>query len=668
MINIYYCVDKKLLKQQVVSLLSLVKHCDEALNVINLTVEVPEYSSKGKKFTEKEDKFCEDILKKVNKDSTYKSIDVSDLFREKLLKGPNIHNKYYSYYVTVRLLAHLVPEIPDKVIYLDCDTIMNGNIKELWDIDVNDVEIAGRRDSLRVTPYFQSGVMLMNMKKIRESGLLERACALCANKKYICYIDMSALNTSCKKRKIISKKFNSYKYSKDCIVHHVCATRESKIPFTKKWWHRIKIDEEELMRKFHPEYKDLYDEFDELKSNNEEMFRWEMKKEEIKILEGMDVYLPDVDGVINCMHNYCLNLYNKTKLTVMVPKNRKDYKDNQPYKIVRCKSIHIPILNDYYGFPKLDRKFKKKIMSEDYDIIHIHSPFNMSRFALSVAKKKKVPVVATFHSNMRPIFRSVVKIKWIAELMVKRLGRLYNKFDEVFVCSPLVEEQLRSFGYKGKVSYLPFGTDFKKCEDVEKLRAEANKALQLKDDENVFIYVGRVMKLKRIDFILDSLKILKENGKKFKFYIVGKGAELENLKKYAKQLGFTGDEVIFTGFIDRDLFPRLLARADLLLFPSLYDNFGLVKVESAAYSTPGVFIKDSCAGYGVEDGVNGFISDDNIEDFAKKIEFAISDRNKLKNIGEKALSDLYISWADCSEELVKRLKEIIKEKKNENKK
>ena len=272
MINIYYCVDKKLFGQQILSLLSLVKYCKEPINVINLTVEIPEFNKKGKKFTEKEDKLCESILKRGNKQSTYKSVDVSNLFKEKLLMGPNTHNKYYSYYVTVRLLAHLVPEIPDKVIYLDADTIMNGNIKELFDIDMNGFEIAGRRDSGRITNYFQSGVMLMNMKEIRASGLLERACNLCATKKYICYIDMSALNTACKKRKMLPKKYNCYKYDKNCIVHHVCATRESKIPFTKKWWHRIKTDELDLMRKFHPEYEEFYSEYEKIKKDNKQIF------------------------------------------------------------------------------------------------------------------------------------------------------------------------------------------------------------------------------------------------------------------------------------------------------------------------------------------------------------------------------------------------------------
>ena len=44
----------------------------------------------------------------------------------------------------------------------------------------------------------------------------------------------------------------------------------------------------------------------------------------IKVLEAMDVYLPDVDGVINCVNNYSINLCDKTELSVMCPKNKKN--------------------------------------------------------------------------------------------------------------------------------------------------------------------------------------------------------------------------------------------------------------------------------------------------------------------------------------------------------
>ena len=106
----------------------------------------------------------------------------------------------------------------------------------------------------------------------------------------------------------------------------------------------------------------------------------------------------------------------------------------------------------------------------------------------------------------------------------------------------------------------------------------------------------------------------------------------------------------------------------MFLFPSLYDNFGLVKVEAAAFDTPGLFIENSCAGYGVVDGENGFLSKDTIEDFANKIEIAIQDRKKLKEIGKNAGRDLYISWEECTNQFIDRLNEVVERYKNENKK
>lgn len=388
-----------------------------------------------------------------------------------------------------------------------------------------------------------------------------------------------------------------------------------------------------------------------------------MEENKTKVLMGMDGYLPDVDGVINCMHNYCLNSCRKVNLLAIAPKAKRGYVDNLPYRILRCKSIKIPFMKLRYGTPSSDHKFRNIVMAEDFDIIHVHSPFAMSKFCIDVAKEKNIPIVATFHTNFRPIFQSIFKNKALAEAWIKELGRIYNKMDEIFVCSPKVAEQARSFGYKGKITYLPFGTEFKKADNTTELINKCNNHFNLKEDELVFIFVGRIMPLKRIDFIIQSLKILKDKGHKFKFYVCGKGMHLETLKALAKTLDLQ-KEVIFLGFVDRDIFPCLYARANLLLFPSLYDNFGLVKVEAAAFATAGVFIADSQAGYGITDGVNGYLAEDSLNSFAAKIEEAISDREQLKQVGINASNELYINWEQCTNLLIKRYDEIINDYKN----
>ncbi len=382
-------------------------------------------------------------------------------------------------------------------------------------------------------------------------------------------------------------------------------------------------------------------------------------EEKIKLLMGMDTYLPDVDGVINCMHNYCKVLNDKTDLLAIVPKNKKTYIDNFPYQIKRCKSLYVPIMRIFYGFPKLDKKFKRYLYNQDFDIIHIHSPFNMGKFALKLARKKNIPIIATFHTNFRPIYKSIFKFNFITEALIKKMGRFYNKLDEIFVCSDILEEQARSYGYTGKISRAYFGTEYPKAKNCEELINQANDKFKLDAEETVFLFVGRIMKLKRIDFILDSLKLLKDKGHKFKFYVCGKGMYLEKLKKHAAKLKFTNEEIIFTGYMNDEDIKLIYARADLFLFPSLYDNFGLVKVEAAAYSTPCLMIKDSAAGMGITDGVNGYLSEDNNALFADKIETIIADKELLKQVGKNAARDIYFSWEDCSKELITKYQEII---------
>ena len=70
---------------------------------------------------------------------------------------------------------------------------------------------------------------------------------------------MTAINHSIpsKKKLVFSTRFNSYKYRKNCVIHHVCALREGKFPLINKWWHRIKTDELDLLAKHQPHYKPL---------------------------------------------------------------------------------------------------------------------------------------------------------------------------------------------------------------------------------------------------------------------------------------------------------------------------------------------------------------------------------------------------------------------------
>lgn len=80
--------------------------------------------------------------------------------------------------------------MPDKILYLDIDMMAGDDISKLYNIDVSEYEYAAVREkygSIFIWPdYINAGMLLLNMKKIKETGLLEKARALIKTKK--CYL------------------------------------------------------------------------------------------------------------------------------------------------------------------------------------------------------------------------------------------------------------------------------------------------------------------------------------------------------------------------------------------------------------------------------------------------------------------------------------------------
>ena len=169
-----------------------------------------------------------------------------------------------------------------------------------------------------------------------------------------------------------------------------------------------------------------------------------------------------------------------------------------------------------------------------------------------------------------------------------------------------------------------------------------------------------MMWYKNLKIIIDSLKILKNKGIRFRMLFVGDGKDRPAVEKYAAQQGLKG-YVEFTGAIyDREKLRDYYSRADLFLFPSTYDTCGLVVMEAAACDCPSVLVKNSCAAETVEDNVSGFLCEENAYSCAKTIAKAVSDLDHLKQVGKNASDMVYYSWEDAVDVAYKRYEEIVK--------
>ena len=225
MINLLFTGNDKIFTGLSVALISIVKHCKQPLNVCVLTMDLHEMNPNYMPLKQEDVAKLEQHIKKVNEQSKITLVDVTDLFNEKNKDSANMENSY-SPYAFIRLLADEVKEVPDKVLYLDIDVVAGGDIAQLYNYDVENYEYGAVRDyygRIFINPnYVNSGVMLLNMKKIRETGLFAK-CRHMVNTKKMAFPDQSALNKQAKYKLYLPAKFNSQRRDHDGdVIRHFC--------------------------------------------------------------------------------------------------------------------------------------------------------------------------------------------------------------------------------------------------------------------------------------------------------------------------------------------------------------------------------------------------------------------------------------------------------------
>ncbi len=224
--NILFCGDRYIENGVLIAMLSLLKRTDREIRVYILTAsletERKSYVAVSKQFGE----FLEGILREKNSDSKVFVIDITEIFKTQL--PLNNMDTRFTPMCMLRLFADLVDELPDKILYLDNDVIITRDINEFYSTDMSNFEICGvldyygswffKKHILR-RDYLNSGVLLLNMPKIKKSELFLRCRAMCSDKKMF-MPDQSALNKLAVK-KTAERKFNEQrKLKKDTVIQH----------------------------------------------------------------------------------------------------------------------------------------------------------------------------------------------------------------------------------------------------------------------------------------------------------------------------------------------------------------------------------------------------------------------------------------------------------------
>ena len=379
-----------------------------------------------------------------------------------------------------------------------------------------------------------------------------------------------------------------------------------------------------------------------------------------------DSFYPLADGVIMVMDNYAKRLCKDNNVIVFVPRYSKKFDDSKlPYKVVRCRSIKVPFLDYSLPLPELDRKYRKVLKESNLDIVHIHSPFTVGLSGLKYAKKHKIPVVATMHSQFKRDFKRVVKVDKFATKLNNRLIKFFNKCDECWaVNNEVARIYYEDYKYKKLPKVMDNATEMLPVRDTKKAIKYINKKHNLNNSEVVFLFVGRINLLKNILFIADSLAALKQKMPKLKFKMlfVGSGKDQIILKNKIDKLKLN-DNVILCGKItDREELSYYYKRADLFLFPSFYDASSIVQIESASQSTPGLFIKGTATASMITDNVNGYLSENSVGAYSDKIIEILKDKKTYEKVCKNTFLDIYKTWDQMVDAAYENYLELINDK------
>ena len=210
-----------------------------------------------------------------------------------------------------------------------------------------------------------------------------------------------------------------------------------------------------------------------------------------------------------------------------------------------------------------------------------------------------------------------------------------NKCDAIVAPSTAIKKILEEREVKTLIKVIPSGIDienFKK--DMGERDAIRNK-YKVGDKDILLITVSRISKEKNMKFLLEAFVKIKEKTNSVKFLIVGSGAMKKELEEMSKNLHLEKD-IIFTGLVSRDKIIGFYQASDIFVFASLTETQGLVAVEAMATGSPVVAIKASGIEDMVNDGKDGILTGNSIDEFSNSVLKVANDENLRKRLSAQA--------------------------------
>jgi glycosyltransferase involved in cell wall biosynthesis len=268
--------------------------------------------------------------------------------------------------------------------------------------------------------------------------------------------------------------------------------------------------------------------------------------------------------------------------------------------VIPVPSVPLPVRSEYRLALGLPPDVQQRMAAFQPDIVHIAVPDILGYRALQVARRLKIPVVASYHTRYETYLRHYWYVSGLTPFVAWHLRRFYAACREVYVPSASMADALLASGHRNNIRLWPRGVDAARFHpDKRSMAWRARHGIG--PEEVVVLQVSRLVREKRIDTLSDTMRGLRNAGVAHKCLIVGDGPDRHALEKLLP-------DAVFTGFLDGEDLDRAYASSDVFVFPSDTESFGNVTLEAMASGLPCVCADATGSRSLVIDGSTGFLA------------------------------------------------------------
>lgn len=299
-----------------------------------------------------------------------------------------------------------------------------------------------------------------------------------------------------------------------------------------------------------------------------------------------------------------------------------------------------------------------------FDVIHAHD-WLVAFAAASLKRLQRTPLVATIHATERGRGRGYLGSEIAHAINGTEWWLTYEAW-RVITASQYMANEVKDYFQvpPDKIDIVPNGVDTSPFDALDDVDLTEFRSRWARPDERLVFSVGRLQQEKGAHVIVEAAPRVLAQMPQTRFVIAGTGSMGDYLRRRVWELG-VADRVNIAGFVTDDDRNRLLKVADVAVFPSLYEPFGIVALEAMAAKCPVVVSDVGGLGEVVEHQVTGItIYPDNVASLAWGVLQTLGDQQAAQQRAENAyrIAKAEYSWDHIARHTVDTYERVIRER------